>query len=64
MVIVGAALGAARLALTASSGAAPQDVMTAPQLRETVDPDPALTAQFAEAYGRFKASYPGVKAIQ
>lgn len=60
----GAALGAARLAISAVTDGTPEEIMTAPQLRETVEPDAALVPAFVEAYDRFKASYAGVKAVQ
>ncbi len=60
----GAALGAARLAISAVTDGAPDDIMTKPELRETVEPDQSLVPHFAESYARFKASYSGVKAAQ
>lgn len=60
----GAALGAARLGMTAATGAAPERVMTAPAISETIDPDSALQPVFDEEYRRFARAYPGVKAIQ
>lgn len=56
----GAALGAARLAICATTGAAPSDVMTAPAIAETLEPDATLTDAYAEAHARFRALYPAV----
>lgn len=60
----GAALGAARLALAASTGAAPETFMHGPAIKETIDPVSSMSEQFEEAYGRFQASYPVIKSIQ
>ncbi|MAC76923.1 MAG: xylulokinase [Rhodobacteraceae bacterium] len=60
----GAALGAARLAICGVTGAAPEDVMTPPQIAETVAPQTDLVAAFAEAHGHYRKSYPAVKDMQ
>ena len=60
----GAALGAARLGLVAATGAAPESVMTMPQISETVDPVSGLQAAMDDAYIAFRAAYPGIKSVQ
>ncbi len=58
----GAALGAARLAICGVTGADPAEVMTKPQIAETIEPDNGHVAAFAEAHARFKNAYPALKA--
>lgn len=60
----GAALGAARLGITAATGAAPADIMQAPEIRDTIEPDADLLTAFDEAYDAFRAAYSGIKAAQ
>ncbi|MDA7430640.1 xylulokinase [Primorskyibacter aestuariivivens] len=60
----GAALGAARLGFCAAAGADPESVMTPPKIGQTIKPDAALVEAFDEAYGKFRARYPNIKAIQ
>ena len=59
----GAALGAARLAICGVTGAAPAEVMTRPEIAETIDPRPDLRAPCEDAYRAFAASYPVLKAM-
>ena len=59
---VGAALGAARLAMAAAFGGDPLAVMRAPRIERSVEPDPALVAAYAERYARYRALYPLAKA--
>ena len=54
----GAALGAARLGMCAATGAAPKDVMRAPQVETTVMPDVEKVAAFEAAYQKFRAAGP------
>ncbi len=56
----GAALGAARLAICGVTGADPQAVMTAPRIARTVERRADLAADFAAAYGRYRAAYPAL----
>lgn len=56
----GAALGAARLGLMAATGAG-AEIATPPPIARSVDPDPTLTAAFAEAHARYKAAYSAIK---
>jgi xylulokinase len=58
---VGAALGAARLAICAAEGASPSEVCTAPEILRTIDPDPALVPRYREGYARYRALYPALK---
>ncbi len=60
----GAALGAARLGIIASSGTAPENVMTSPDIQEELHPVREHAAAFKEAYQSFRAAYPVIKAIQ
>ena len=60
----GAAMGAARLAICAATGAAPRRVMTAPDDVETIDPDEALVPAFAEAHAAFQDAFSAVLKIQ
>jgi len=60
----GAALGAARLAISGLTDAPPEAVMTRPLIEKTVAPDPALQPRYEAAYRRFHATYPAIKAIQ
>ena len=60
----GAALGAARLGRMAATGEAPEVVLTPPATAEVVDPVAALVPAYAEAYARFRAAYPCIRAVQ
>ena len=60
----GAALGAARLAMAAATGAEAETLMTPPRLGETITPDASLAADFDVAYAKFRAAYAGIKAVQ
>ncbi|MDP5217710.1 xylulokinase [Ruegeria sp. 2205SS24-7] len=57
----GAALGAARLAICAETGADPAQVMTAPEISETIAPSSDLTARYDEAYQTYRALYPALR---
>ena len=59
----GAAFGAARLGLIAATGADPIGVCTAPATAETIDPVSALSGAYGDAYGRYRALYPAIKAL-
>ncbi len=58
---VGAALGAARLAICAAEGAAPAEVCTPPAITRVIEPDPALVPRYAEGYERFQALHPAIR---
>lgn len=60
----GAALGAARLGMSASTRAPMNSIITAPSICETIDPDPTLLGTFGEAHRAFAAAYPAIKRIQ
>ena len=60
----GAALGAARLGMVAATGVPPEQVMTAPELSETIDPDTEMQPAFDVAYCAFRRAYSAVKSIQ
>ena len=57
---VGAALGAARLAICAAEGADPAEVCAAPEILRTIEPDPALVPRYREGYARYRALYPAL----
>jgi xylulokinase len=59
----GAAFGAARLGLIAATGADPVAVCSAPETEETIEPVPALTEAYEDAYARYRAAYPALKAL-
>jgi xylulokinase len=57
----GGALGAARLALCASTGADPQAVMSMPPIKTTIAPDKNLSGAYADQYARYRALYPAIE---
>lgn len=56
----GAALGAARLAMMAATGAG-IEVATMPPIAQTIDPDTALAASFTDTHARYRAAYAALK---
>ncbi|MBP3124698.1 xylulokinase [Thalassospira sp. ER-Se-21-Dark] len=60
----GAALGAARLGMTAATGMAPDTIMTIPEVREMIEPSHPHRNAFEDAYGKFRAAYTAIKASQ
>jgi xylulokinase len=58
----GAAFGAARLGLIAAEKADPHEVLTAPTTAETIDPVTKLAEAYDEAYQRYRALYPAIRA--
>ncbi|MGR3496733.1 xylulokinase [Citreimonas sp.] len=58
---LGAAMGAARLAICAHTGASSGDVMTLPATAALIEPDATLTATYDAAYDRYRALYPALK---
>ena len=58
----GAALGAARLAMTAATGKEPAAIMTPPEDCETFAPDANLFPAYEAAYRRFRDAYPSARA--
>ena len=59
----GAALGAARLAIAAVTGGPLDEIMAPPEISETIEPRADLTAAYDEAYAKYRARYPQMKAI-
>ena len=59
---VGAAFGAARLAMAAHRGGDPAAQMPPPRVERSVDPDPRLVTAYAERYGRYRELYPLARA--
>ncbi|WP_238365112.1 xylulokinase [Mesobacterium pallidum] len=60
----GAALGAARLAICGVTGAAPEEVMTPPAVRDVVAPRADLRDAYAAAWDKHRASYAAIRAVQ
>ncbi|WP_146588319.1 xylulokinase [Puniceibacterium confluentis] len=58
----GGAFGAARLGMMAATGAG-AEIATAPPIARSIDPDIALTPDFAEAHARYRASYSALKGL-
>jgi xylulokinase len=61
---VGPALGGARLAQMAATGAAAVDVCTRPPVRAVIEPDGDLAARLAPKRARFRAAYAAISAIK
>ncbi|MCH2096545.1 MAG: xylulokinase, partial [Rhodobacteraceae bacterium] len=59
----GAAMGAARLAICAATGADPDDIMTKPKIARTVSPRSDLTDAYEAAYQTWRAAYPALKEL-
>ena len=60
---LGAALGAARLAICAAEGAEPAEVCSAPEILSVIQPEPELTRRYREAHARYRAYYPALKGV-
>jgi xylulokinase len=56
----GASLGAARLGQAAAEQTT-NGIFTRPELKMSIDPVPALTERYAEAFGRWRQLYPAFK---
>ena len=61
---VGPALGAAKLAQVAVTGANAVQVCLAPPITMTIEPDPILAEQLAPKRARFASAYPLIRQIQ
>lgn len=61
---VGPALGAARLAQIAVTGASAAEVCIRPPTRQVIEPDAALADSLAPKLARFRAAYPLIRQIQ
>lgn len=59
----GAALGAARLAICAGTGADPKHVMTMPDIAKTISPRADLVDAYETSYQTYRALYPALKAL-
>lgn len=59
----GAAFGAARLGLIAATGADPVAVCSQPETARTIEPVAALGDAYEEAYRRYHALYPAIRAL-
>ncbi|WP_420862893.1 xylulokinase [Algirhabdus cladophorae] len=59
----GAAVGAARLAQLGTSGGDMASIMSKPAVAQTIDPDPAHAAGFAQAHQRYQTLYPALKEL-
>lgn len=60
---LGAAFGAARLALIAAEGADPLAVCTAPNIGTTIEPNTNLKLAYEAAYDRYKKLYPAICSV-
>ncbi|MES2302889.1 MAG: xylulokinase [Pseudomonadota bacterium] len=60
---VGPALGAAKLAQIALTGASPAEVCTRPPLSHSIDPDPALAERLAPKLAAFRAAYGAIRTL-
>ena len=60
---VGPALGAAKLALMAVTGASAAEACTRPSVSHVIEPDPALADRLAPRLARFRAAYPALKSL-
>ncbi len=58
---VGAALGAARLAICASDNASPVDVCMQPAIKKVVEPNAELVSAYKDSYERFSSLYSKLK---
>ena len=59
----GGALGAARLAIMAATGAS-AEIATMPPIARSIDPDPALTAAFADGHARYAAARRAIQSLE
>ncbi|HEY6868655.1 MAG TPA: xylulokinase [Novosphingobium sp.] len=60
---VGPALGAARLALMAATGASAREACPRPATRASIAPDPTLAKRLAPRLAQFRAAYPALKSL-
>ena len=59
----GAAFGAARLGMIATTGANPLEVCTPPPIAVTIRPERALREPFEEMYRRYRKLYPAISSV-
>ncbi len=60
---VGPALGAAKLAMMAVTGASAADACTRPLVSHVIAPDPEIAERLAPKLDKFRAAYPALKSI-
>ena len=60
---VGPALGAAKLAQIAVTGASAADVCTRPPVAHIIEPDPLLAERLAPKREKFRAAYPALRSL-
>ena len=60
---VGPALGAARLAQVAETGASAAEVCTRPPVDHIIEPDPLLAERLAPKREKFRSAYPALKSL-
>ena len=58
---LGAAFGAARLALCAAENEDPEQICYMPEIDRVIEPIPALQEQYQQNYERYRALYPALK---
>ena len=61
---VGPALGAARLAQIAATGASPADCCPRPPVRAVIAPDPVMAEQLAPKLAQFRAAWPALRTLR
>lgn len=59
---LGGAFGAARLGMMASTGAG-LDIITAPPIANTIEPNTSLSAAYGDAYARYKAAQTAIQSL-
>ena len=60
---VGPALGAAKLAQMAVTGASATEVCVRPPVAHVIEPDPELAEKLAPAHAKFRSAYPALKSL-
>ncbi len=60
---LGAAMGAARLAICAVTGADPDEVMTPPATADVIEPRADLMEAYDAAHARYRAAYPAIRGV-
>ncbi|MEO6716930.1 MAG: xylulokinase [Novosphingobium sp.] len=60
---VGPALGAARLAQMATTGAGAAEVCSRPPIAQVIEPDPMLAERLAPNLAKFRSAYPALKSL-
>jgi xylulokinase len=50
--------------MVATTGDAPKDMMGPPIVREVIEPNTKLSADYEIAYLRFKSAYPAIRTVQ